>query len=75
MRRGPARRGSPAPGAGHARRSPGVSEEHQGKQSGYLAVVREESPEQAAEVDRLVGEVDAYRVVSLAGEVALVEDG
>ena len=61
-------------GGGHARRSPGVSQEHQGKQSGYLAVVWEESPEQAAEVDRLVGEVDAYRVVAIAGQIALVED-
>src|SRR4051794_9512119 len=54
------------PGAGNTRRTPGVRQEHQSEQAGYLAVVREESPEQAAEVDRLVGEVDAHRVVPLA---------
>jgi hypothetical protein len=59
--------GHQLPGSRHACRPPGVSEQHQGQQAGYLAVVREQSSQQAAEADRLVGEVDTHRIVPRTG--------
>lgn len=59
---------------GHASRAAGIGEEHQCEQSGDLALIGEVRAKQAAEADRLIGELGAHRVAVSGPEVALVVD-